>query len=175
MVRVRIVLASWLALFLVAVPSFAADPSPETTSAQTSTARATNVSPFATALTSAPTVELNSAPAVVQNDWYKNSRRPSILPALYLGSAALQAFDAYSTMSALKSGGTEANPLMKSAASNPVALIGIKATVTVASIMAAERMWRGHNRIGAIAVMAASNGMMAIVAAHNASVLTTLR
>jgi hypothetical protein len=101
--------------------------------------------------------------------------RPSVLPALYIGSAALQAFDVYSTLTALKAGASEGNPVMKSATANPIAFIGIKATVTVASIMAAERMWRGHNRIGAIAVMAASNGLMALVAAHNASVMTTLR
>ena len=34
-------------------------------------------------------------------------RRPLLLPALYAGSAILQGYDAYSTMSALKAGGIE--------------------------------------------------------------------
>jgi hypothetical protein len=36
-------------------------------------------------------------------------------------------------------------------------------------------MWRKNNKVGAIAVMAVSNGMMAVVAARNASVIKTLR
>ncbi|MEQ1730574.1 MAG: hypothetical protein ABL982_19575, partial [Vicinamibacterales bacterium] len=38
-------------------------------------------------------------------------RRPSLLPSLYVGSAVLQGYDAYSTLTVLKHGGDEANPL----------------------------------------------------------------
>ena len=172
MVRVRLVLASCLVFVSAAVPAFAADPAVETAIEQPSSVRTLS----ATALSAAaatPTAPLSTAPIAGQR--WTPVQRPSILPALYVGSAVLQAFDAYSTLSGLKAGASEANPLMKSATSSPVAFIGIKATVTVASIMAAERMWRGHNRIGAIEVMAATNGMMAMVAAHNASVLSTIR
>jgi hypothetical protein len=103
--------------------------------------------------------------------WTGLARRPSILTALYGGSAALQAFDAFSTLKALKGGAVEANPLMKGVVGNPGVFIGIKAAVTGASIMAAEQMWRNHHRVAAIVMMAASNGFMAAVAAHNASVL----
>jgi len=41
--------------------------------------------------------------------------------------------------------------------------------------MAAEQMWRNHHRVAAIVMMAASNGIMAVVATHNASVLNGLQ
>jgi hypothetical protein len=109
---------------------------------------------------------LNYAPA---------PRRPLVLPALYAASAGLQAFDAYSTLSVLKLGGVEQNPFMKSVVRNPAAFVAVKAGITVASVAAAERLWRGNHRIGAIGLMVASNAMMGIVAAHNASVLSRLR
>ena len=101
--------------------------------------------------------------------------RPLALPALYAASAALQAFDAYSTIAALKLGGVEQNPLMKSITRNPAAFVAVKASVTIASVAAAERLWRGNHRLGAIGLMVASNAMMGVVAAHNASVLSTLK
>jgi hypothetical protein len=101
--------------------------------------------------------------------------RPSLLPALYATSAALQGFDAYSTLSALKNGGREANPLMSGLVKNPAAFVAMKAGVATASIMAAERLWKSNHRVGAIGLMIASNAMMGIVAAHNSRVLSDLR
>ncbi|MGC4082574.1 MAG: DUF5658 family protein [Vicinamibacterales bacterium] len=101
--------------------------------------------------------------------------RPSMLPALYATSAALQGYDAYSTLTALKSGGVEANPLMKSVVKNPAVFVALKAGVATTSILAAEKMWKRGNRMGAIGVMVASNVMMGVVAAHNSKVLSTLR
>jgi uncharacterized protein DUF5658 len=103
------------------------------------------------------------------------SRRPLALPGLYAGSAFLQGYDAYSTLTALKHGGVEANPLMKGITKSPIAFIGLKAGVTTMSIMAAERMWKDNNRLGAVLTMVASNGFMAVVAAHNASVLQRVK
>jgi hypothetical protein len=60
---------------------------------------------------------------------------------------------------------------MKGITNNPVAFIGLKAGVTMMSIVAAERMWKENNRLGAILTMAATNGFMAAVAAHNSAVL----
>jgi hypothetical protein len=51
----------------------------------------------------------------------------------------------------------------------------LKAGMTVMSIMAAERMWKDDNRVGAVLTMVASNGLMAMVAMHNASVLSKVR
>ena len=105
----------------------------------------------------------------------RSQARPSLLPALYVGSAALQAFDTYSTLTALKSGAIESNPLMRTMVGNPAALITAKAGITAVSIYTAERLWRGHHRIGAITLMAVSNGLMAIIAAHNVAVIRSLR
>jgi hypothetical protein len=46
--------------------------------------------------------------------------------------------------------------------------------VTVGTILAAERMWKHDNKMGAIAVLLASNGVAAIVAARNARTLRQL-
>jgi hypothetical protein len=106
---------------------------------------------------------------------FKAPRRPMLLPTLYAGSALLQGYDAYSTLTALKSGATEANPLMKGITKVPVAFIALKAGMTMASIMSAERMWKDNHRVRAIVIMAVSNGMMAMVAKHNAGVLQRVR
>ncbi len=71
----------------------------------------------------------------------------------------------------LKHGGVEANPVLKGLTKSPVAFIGLKAGVTVLSIAAAERMWKNHNRLGAVVTMAVSNSLMAMVAANNSRVL----
>ncbi len=100
--------------------------------------------------------------------------RPAALPALYASYAALQAFDVYSTRQALGRGAREANPLMQGVVGNTTAFVAMKAGVGVATIMAAERLWK-TNKAAAIAVMVASNGVSAIVAARNARTLRQLR
>jgi hypothetical protein len=175
----RTILATGLSLFLFAVPTFAADAATDVTSDKTAAiaAESTGSQPTlsaAIAAEAASTPLAASAAPAIQSDW-RPARRPAALPAMYVGSSLLQAFDAYSTLKALNMGGHEANPVMKGAASNPLALIGIKATVTAASIIAAEQMWKNHNRVGAIATMMVSNGFMAWVAMHNASVISGLQ
>lgn len=101
--------------------------------------------------------------------------RPSMLPALYATSAALQGYDAYSTLHALGNGAREANPLMKSVTKSPASFVAMKAGVTAASIMAAEQLWKNNHRAGAIGLMIVSNVMMGVVAAHNSHVISTLR
>ncbi len=97
--------------------------------------------------------------------------RGSALPALYGSLAGLNAFDAYSTTVGLSRGAAEANPQMKGVAGNPAALWAVKGGATAASILVAERLWKRNRRGQAIAVMVVTNGMMAVVAARNASVL----
>jgi len=101
--------------------------------------------------------------------------RPALLPALYASYAGLQAYDVYSTRQALSRGAREANPLMQGSAGNSAAMIALKAGVTVGTIVAAERMWKTNNKVGAIAVLVASNSVAAIVASRNASTLRQLR
>src|SRR5260370_22089494 len=95
---------------------------------------------------------------------WSESRTYALL-ALYSGYMALQAYDVYSTLRGVKSGVSEANPVMTSVAGNPGALIGVKVGLTVWSIYAAARLVRQHPRRQAIAILAASNGVTAIVAA----------
>lgn len=133
---------------------------------------ALNVTPAMLAAATVP------APAAAQDFGTRSSytrNRPGMLPALYAASAALQGYDAYSTLTALKNGGVEANPIMKTVVKNPAAFVALKAGVTATSIMAAEKMWKSGNRVGAIGVMVASNVMMGMVAAHNSKVLSTLK
>ena len=158
----RTILATCLAVFLFTIPAFAAE---KDLADKVDAASADKVEAVADT-----TVE-NPVLATANPAWTGLARRPSILTALYGGSAALQAFDAFSTLKALKGGAVEANPLMKGVVGNPGVFIGIKAAVTGASIMAAEQMWRNHHRVAAIVMMAASNGIMAVIATHNAAVL----
>jgi hypothetical protein len=97
--------------------------------------------------------------------------RGGLLPALYVSLAGLNAFDAYSTSLGMSRGAAEANPLMQPVAGNAAALWAVKGGATAASILVAERLWKQNRRGQAIAVMVVTNGMMAVVAARNASVL----
>jgi hypothetical protein len=101
--------------------------------------------------------------------------RPGSLPILYGTLAALQAYDGWCTVMAVRSGATEANPALAGAASQPTAMLAVKVGATSASIYAAEHLWREHRRMQAVATMIAVNGMMAVVAAHNASVMRGLK
>jgi len=101
--------------------------------------------------------------------------RGSVLPSLYASLAALQAYDGYSTTTGLRHGATEGNGAMKNVAANPAAMWVVKAGVTTASIVAAERLWKQNRRVAAIATMVATNSVMAAVAAHNTSVLRAQR
>ena len=159
----RILVGSLVGLILTASSAVAADENNATTLTPAMAAAATTLArpDLAANFTFAPRMAA--------------SHRPLALPSLYAASAFLQGYDAYSTLTALQHGGTEANPLMKGITKSPLAFIGLKAGVTTMSIMAAERMWKDNNRIGAVLTMVASNSLMAMVAAHNASVLQRVK
>ena len=101
--------------------------------------------------------------------------RPSVLPALYVSYAALQVFDVYSTRQALANGAREANPMMQPVVGNQGAFWAMKVSATAGTIMAAEHLWKKKNKTAAIAVLAASNAVAAVVAVRNASVLRSQR
>ena len=103
-----------------------------------------------------------------------SDRRPAVLPMLYVSFAALQAYDGYSTRQALGHGGQETNASMQTVASHSGMLWAVKAGMATGAVLIAERMWK-QNKVAAIAMMVAANGVAAIVAAHNASVLKQLR
>jgi hypothetical protein len=104
-----------------------------------------------------------------------NPARGSILPVLYGTLAGLQAYDGWSTVKAVRLGATEANPAVAGVASNAGAMWALKASATMTSVYVAERLWRRQRRVEAIVTMVAVNGMMAMVATHNASVMRGLK
>jgi hypothetical protein len=158
----RTLAGSLVGLLLMSAPAFAADDDTATSVTPTiAAAAATLARPDLSA-------NFNIAPRIAP-------RRPIALPSLYAGSVFLQSYDAYSTLTVLKHGGTEANPMMKAVTKSPIAFIGLKAGVATMSIMAAERMWKDNNRLGAVLTMVASNGFMAVVAAHNTAVLHSIQ
>jgi hypothetical protein len=167
----RRILATWVSVLMLSVPAVAADTLAADTradvSARTDTRDATP--------DPAPPAPADGAPLPGRPAPWTPPARPALLPALYAGSAALQAFDAYSTITALRRGATEANPMMQGVAGRPALFIGVKAAATAASIVAAERLWRQHHQIRAVVLMAVTNGFMAAVAAHNAQVLGSLQ
>ena len=100
--------------------------------------------------------------------------RPAALTALYATYSALQAYDVYSTRQAMARGAQEANPLMQGVVGNTGAFVAVKATVAIATIAAAEKLWK-TNKPAAIGVMIAGNSVAAIVAARNARTLGQIR
>jgi hypothetical protein len=122
----------------IAAPAFAADepPTGQAIAAATTVAAAHQPAPL--------------SPALVR----VRQQRSLVLPSLYVSLSALQAYDVYSTLTALGHGATEANPMMQGVVGNPTAFVALKS---------------------AVLLMVASNGLMAYVARHNASVLGNLR
>jgi len=102
--------------------------------------------------------------------WVPATRGP-VLPSLYASLIVLEAYDGYSTNKGLKNGAIESNSFMRRLAAEPAALWAVKGGATFVSIYVAERLWRKNQRGQAIAVMLATNGLMAAVAMNNASVL----
>lgn len=164
----RLLVASLLGSLLTASTTLAADQEGAATPGLSAAAAAAVIA-------SAPSYDKAAAAAEQNAPRVFKFGRPSLLPALYGTSAVLQGYDAYSTLAVLKHGGVEVNPVMKGITRHPAAFVGLKAGVTMMSIMAAERMWKNHNRVGAVLTMVASNSLMAMVAANNARVLSQVR
>lgn len=99
------------------------------------------------------------------------AKRPLSFSLLYGANAALQGFDAYSTLKAIDDHGTERNPMMKSVAGSPAGFLAIKAGAATIAIVAAERLRTRNHRVAAILLMLGSNGFMTYVALNNARAL----
>lgn len=111
--------------------------------------------------------ERSIMPASIAGTYQPEMKRPALLPAMYAGFVATQAWDIYTTSAALKNGAYEANPIAASFAGNNAKMIGLKAATTASTIFFVERMWK-RNRVGAVVLLAAINGATAAVAMHNA-------
>src|SRR5256885_3888541 len=119
----------------------------------------TGVSPAAAA------ENVTIAPAMT-TIYHPQMNRPVLLPALYATLGLVQAWDLYSTTTALKAGAREANPVAAPFARSTGSLVALKAATTAGTIFFAERMWR-KNRVGAFVLMGVINGATAAVAVHN--------
>jgi uncharacterized protein DUF5658 len=114
-------------------------------------------------------------PSTGEERHFRKPERPWPLPALYGSSAFLQSYDAYLTLAALKRGAFEVNPVLRPISDTPWAFIAVKAGLTAASFVGAERMWKDNHRVRAVALMVASNVMMVVVTAHNNAVLQRIK
>lgn len=151
--------AAALGFTLMTAPAFAAEPTPIADAASAAVAA----------------LEVPAPQADFRTTVEGRLRRPAALPAMYAASVALQGYDAYSTLTVLKAGGVEANPMMKTITKSPAAFIALKAGTAALSIMAAENMWKSGHKAAAIGVMVASNVAMSFVAANNARVLSQIK
>jgi hypothetical protein len=102
----------------------------------------------------------------VSSTYAAELKRPAVLPALYVTLGAMQAWDYYSTSSALKAGAREANPTTAAFVGSRGSLLGLKLATTASTIFFAERAWK-KNRLAAVVMMTAINGATAAVAVHN--------
>ena len=103
-----------------------------------------------------------------------SNRSSVLLFSLYASTAAMQALDVHSTMTALGQGAVEANPLMKGLARNKTAFIAMKAGVAASTILATRNMAK-RNKVAAIATMVAINSAYAMVVRHNYKVARNQR
>jgi hypothetical protein len=114
------------------------------------------------AISSAPDL----AAGTIDDRFVGLERRPTVLVPLYVSFATLQVLDMHSTADALGRGASEANPIVRSFATNPFAMAAVKAAGTAGVILASEQLWK-KNKPAAIVFMVASNAAMSWVVQHN--------
>ncbi len=165
--RFRIAAVMGLTLIVTLSSSVAADEQTATTLVPVTISTASSSFANTTAASASP--QANRQPAISIDA--RPARRPIVLPALYAGFITLQALDTSYTLQVVPMFATEANPLMRGVTKYPAAFIALKAGLTLGGIMHSERLWKNNHRVAAVALMAASNGLMAVVVARNASIL----
>jgi hypothetical protein len=114
------------------------------------------------------------ASAQQRGDAQEGTARTALL-TLAAASVSLQAYDAYSTLSAIRLGAVESNPTMHALVRHPAAFVAVKAGVAASSLVASRQLWNQHHRKTAIVLLAITNGTMTAVAIHNASVVRSMR
>jgi len=101
------------------------------------------------------------------------AKRPVMLMPLYGSIAALQTFDVYTTIRAMRYGGREANPIVRNSLEMPLAISLVKGASTAAVLFAAERLWRQQHRTAAVIMMIGVNAGYAFLVAHNYAVVSS--
>jgi hypothetical protein len=94
---------------------------------------------------------------------------PAFIKKMYIAFGALQAADVVSTTIALNRSAREGNPLLRDIAGSPAALVGVKAAVSVATIVAMEKLRKKRPVLTSVTLIAL-NATLAAVVINNASV-----
>jgi hypothetical protein len=97
-----------------------------------------------------------------------------VLASLHATTMVAQMLDVHSTLQALDRGAVETNPVMGGLVKNKAAFVGVKAAMGAGLVLATHKMSK-RNRIGAIVMSAAINGVYLYVAHHNYKVARSLR
>ena len=143
----------------------------------TGTARAqeATISPAVLAITPAATEFAASSSPLLSAEQIQRAlpapvfrrRGPStVMTSLYASTVVMQALDVHSTLSAFRSGATEANPLMQGVTRNRATFMAVKAGVAASTILAAKQLSK-RNKVAAIATLVAINSAYAMVVNHN--------
>lgn len=93
----------------------------------------------------------------------RRDARPKALNGLYGSLVAVHVLDLVSTRAAMSRGAAETNPAMRGGLGQQ---IGIKAAMTLGSVVVAEKLWK-KNKVAAIATLVATNSALALISAHN--------
>jgi hypothetical protein len=93
-------------------------------------------------------------------------RTSGLMMSLYASTAAVQALDVHSTLSALNRGAVEKNPFMKGIAGNTGAFIAMKAGIAAGTIFATHQAAK-RNKVAAIITTFAINSAYLFVISHN--------
>ena len=88
---------------------------------------------------------------------------------LYVSFATFQVLDVHSTTRGLSRGGQEANPVMRSIAGSPAALLTVKAGMTALTIYSIQRLRKEHP-LAARILMIVENAAYCAVVVHNYSI-----
>ena len=97
-----------------------------------------------------------------------------LMTSLYASTVMMQALDVHSTLSALRSGATEANPLMQGATRNQAMFMAVKVGVAASTILAAKQLSK-RNKAAAVATLVAINSAYALVVSHNYRVAQSMK
>jgi hypothetical protein len=104
-----------------------------------------------------------STVAISPNEFHRFS---PTLQALYVVTATIQGLDARSTFKALDAGAVETNSIVKPFASNRVAFVALKASMSAAFIYQAHETSKRH-KIGAIIALGIVNSIYTAIAVNN--------
>jgi hypothetical protein len=105
---------------------------------------------------------------------YRPAGSSKLMTSLYASTVMMQALDVHSSLSAFRSGATEANPLMQGVTRNQAMFMAVKAGVAASTILAAKQLSK-RNKAAAVATLVAINSAYALVVGHNYRVAQSMK